>query len=105
MCVTCRPGRPRTALKSQADDGIRTHDPRFTRAVLWPTELRRRGGECSRGSALVRHGSEAEDARRTRVRGTPARTRLDAVTACRRAASPPLPLGPHVWDALRARPL
>src|SRR5437763_4773168 len=28
----------------EADDGIRTHDPRFTRAVLWPTELRRRGG-------------------------------------------------------------
>ena len=28
----------------RADDGIRTHDPRFTRAVLWPTELRRRGG-------------------------------------------------------------
>jgi AcrR family transcriptional regulator len=27
---------------SQADGGIRTHDPRFTRAVLWPTELRRR---------------------------------------------------------------
>ena len=30
------------APQSQADGGIRTHDPRFTRAVLWPTELRRR---------------------------------------------------------------
>jgi hypothetical protein len=41
-------GRP-SALKEavcrkngQADGGIRTLDPRFTRAVLWPTELRRR---------------------------------------------------------------
>jgi hypothetical protein len=30
--------------QSQADGGIRTLDPRFTRAVLWPTELRRRSG-------------------------------------------------------------
>ena len=30
------------ALQSQADGGIRTLDPRFTRAVLWPSELRRR---------------------------------------------------------------
>ena len=29
----------------QADGGIRTLDPRFTRAVLWPTELRRRRTE------------------------------------------------------------
>jgi DNA-binding PadR family transcriptional regulator len=33
---------PDLALQSQADGGIRTLDPRFTRAVLWPTELRRR---------------------------------------------------------------
>jgi hypothetical protein len=52
----CDPGRPCTGLSTaheaagagkpstsaQADGGIRTHDPRFTRAVLWPTELRRR---------------------------------------------------------------
>ena len=31
-----------SASQSQADGGIRTLDPRFTRAVLWPTELRRR---------------------------------------------------------------
>lgn len=24
-----------------ADDGSRTHDPRFTKAVLWPAELHR----------------------------------------------------------------
>ena len=33
---------PDLAPQSQADGGIRTLDPRFTRAVLWPTELRRR---------------------------------------------------------------
>jgi hypothetical protein len=37
-----RPKSQDLALQSQADGGIRTHDPRFTRAVLWPTELRRR---------------------------------------------------------------
>ena len=38
---------------SQADGGIRTLDPRFTRAVLWPTELRRRvSSECR---CLYRH--------------------------------------------------
>ena len=43
-------GRPPAckARGHEADGGIRTHDPRFTRAVLWPTELRRRcGDECS----------------------------------------------------------
>ena len=39
---------PHLALQKEADGGIRTLDPRFTRAVLWPTELRRRcGDECS----------------------------------------------------------
>jgi uncharacterized membrane protein (UPF0127 family) len=39
---------------AEADGGIRTHDPRFTRAVLWPTELRRRcGDECSPRLALL----------------------------------------------------
>src|SRR5215204_5721391 len=33
---------PHLALQKEADGGIRTHDPRFTRAVLWPSELRRR---------------------------------------------------------------
>jgi uncharacterized membrane protein (UPF0127 family) len=45
---------PGLAPQSQADGGIRTLDPRFTRAVLWPTELRRRcGDECSPRLALL----------------------------------------------------
>src|SRR3954465_9200680 len=63
------------------------------------------GGECSRGSALAQHGSEAEDARRMPILGTPYRARLDAVAARRGAPHPPLPLGPHARDALRTRPL
>jgi integrase len=48
---------PDLALDREADGGIRTLDPRFTRAVLWPTELRRRArDECSRGTAAVDPG-------------------------------------------------
>ena len=46
VCTRASPTRlersAKTARESKADGGIRTHDPRFTRAVLWPTELRRR---------------------------------------------------------------
>ncbi len=45
--TSAAPGRanvwPRDSSE-EADGGIRTLDPRFTRAVLWPTELRRRVG-------------------------------------------------------------
>ena len=40
--LTCvRPLNPIGGF-SKASDGIRTHDPSFTKAVLWPAELRRR---------------------------------------------------------------
>src|SRR5437764_13100484 len=41
-----------SATLVRADGGIRTHDPRFTRAVLWPAELRRR----DRGASLASVG-------------------------------------------------
>src|SRR5688572_15228020 len=54
----------------QADGGIRTHDPRFTRAVLWPTELRRRcGDECSPRLALLCVRLVVADSRLARARG------------------------------------
>ena len=59
-----------TALENKADGGIRTLDPRFTRAVLWPTELRRRcGDECSPRSALLCVRLVVAESRWQRFRG------------------------------------
>ena len=41
------PSGTTAAEKSRADGEIRTHDPRFTRAVLWPSELRRHWATAS----------------------------------------------------------
>src|SRR3954447_13453736 len=94
----------------QADGGIRTLDPRFTRAVLWPTELRRqrrRSLAAGRDSSRPRLGGHAAapprapaplhrqrqlgDPRGQHARLTAARARVPALAAVRsRAADPGL---------------
>src|SRR3981189_3148490 len=64
--------------EDEAEGGIRTPDPRFTRAVLWPTELRRQpGGECSCGHPFSGHGKYPAAARRAPVRRAPDRAVME----------------------------
>src|SRR4051794_32391528 len=91
---------------TKADGGIRTPDPRFTRAVLWPTELRRRsGGECSRGRAFSRHGKHAFNPGGAGLWRAPDRSLLEPAAARGGALDPALPVGPHLRHALSAGPL
>src|SRR4051794_6656899 len=118
-----RRGRRQASTEPKADGGIRTHDPRFTRAVLWPTELRRqRDGSLAAGRdpppvRLGRHVAPPTRApaplcdrrRRGNPRGqharvAPARPGLVALPALRpRPPDPGLPVGAYVRDALPDR--